>query len=75
MTDDGALNYLVETSHFTQENSTEKKRKLKRGGKKDNCRGDKESPELRRDKMGVRVDLCSQTHQSLSPYSPEEAEG
>ena len=74
MTDDGALSYLVETLHFTQENCTEIKRKLKRK-KKDNSRGDKESPELRRDKMGVGADLCSQTHQSASPYSPEEAEG
>lgn len=40
MIDDGALNYLVETSHFTQENSTEKKRKLKRGGKKKTTPGE-----------------------------------
>lgn len=34
MTDNGALSYLMETLHFTQENHTMKKRKLKRGEKK-----------------------------------------
>ena len=34
VTDDGALSYLMETLQFTEENHTEKKRKLKRGEKK-----------------------------------------
>ena len=39
VTDDGALSYLMETLHFTEENHTEKKRKLKRGKKKKTTSG------------------------------------